>query len=121
MPSIHYYGNIWMQQLLVCDFIDGETYECFDEMDRTTKLACLERVKQLHASNILHGDLRAQNFVVQFEPDIKVFVIDFGRSKILDKDAETSEKEEFEESLVEEMKCFKSELKLNKLKKKNHS
>jgi tRNA A-37 threonylcarbamoyl transferase component Bud32 len=112
VPSIHYYGNIWMQQLLVCDFIVGEFYESFDEMDRTTKLACLERVKQLHASNILHGDLRASNFVVQFEPEIKVFVIDFGRSKILDKDVETSEKKEFEESLVEEMNDFNSELNL---------
>ena len=110
-----------MQQLLVCDFINGEVYESFDEMDRTTKLVCLERVKQLHAWNILHGDLRAWNFIVQFQPEIKVFVIDFGRSKILDKDAETHEKKKFEESLVEEMKYFKSELKLKKLQKNNHS
>lgn len=113
MPSIHYYGNIWLQQLLVCDFINGHVYESLDEMEHKTKLACLERVKQLHASNILHGDLRAANFVVQFQPEIKVFIIDFGRSKILDKNAETHEKEEFEESLVEEMNDFKSELKLN--------
>lgn len=97
MPSIHYYGNIWLQQLLVCDFINGEVYESFDEREQKTKLACFERVKQLHASNILHGDLRVPNFVFQFQPEIKVF--DFGRSKILDKDAVTSEKEEFEKSL----------------------
>lgn len=78
-------------------------------MDQRTKLACLARVKRLHASNVLHGDLRAPNFIVQ--PNKKVFVIDFGRSEILEENASIQEKEEFKKSLVTEMKTLKSQLK----------
>lgn len=109
MPSVHYFGSLLLQQLLVCDFIEGHVYDSFDEMDQRTKLACLARVKQLHASNVLHGDLRAPNFIVQ--SDQNVFVIDFGRSKILQKSASIQEKEEFKKSLLSEMKFFKSNLK----------
>lgn len=116
MPSFHYYGSLLLQQLLVCDFIDGYVCESFNGMDQRTKNACLERVEQLHASNVLHGDLRAENFIVQFQKSdnkvFKVFVIDFGRSKILEKDASAKEKKKFNKSLVEEMKQFKSDLKL---------
>lgn len=116
MPSFRYYGAILLQQLLVCDFIVGHIYDSFDEMDQRTKIACLERVKQLHASNVLHGDLRAYNFIVQLseQSDNKVFVIDFGRSEILEKNASVQETKKFKKRLVEEMKEFKSHIKLFK-------
>ena len=113
MPSFRYYGKILLQQLLVCDFIAGHIYDSFDEMDQRTKVACLERVSQLHASNVLHGDLRAYNFIVQLQNN-KVFVIDFGSSEILEKNATVQETKKFKKRLVEEMKQFKSQLKLFK-------
>lgn len=72
-------------------------------MGKEIKMACHQRVKQLHASNILHGDFRAPNFIVQ--DDGNVFVIDFGRSEIVNKDSKSTK-------LDREMENFLSELKL---------
>ena len=72
-------------------------------MGKEIKITCHQRVKQLHASNILHGDLRSQNFIVQ--EDGNVFLIDFGRSEILDKDSKSTK-------LDIEMENFLRELKL---------
>lgn len=76
-------------------------------MSPRVKQACLDRVIRLHEAKVLHGDLRAPNFIVaeHAETDeVNVFVIDFGRAKIFSND----DLIEFED----EMEDFKSELKI---------
>ncbi len=52
---------------------------------------------------MLHGDVRIQNFVFAKTPDAKSFIIDFGRSLILDK-SQTKQ----QDLLNQEMDNFKN-------------
>lgn len=97
MPKIHYYGERNGIILMVTDFIEGKVYEEYNEMPSEVIHTLVNQVKQLHKLNILHGDLRAPNFIVR--EDKTVAMIDFGRSKF----ATQSE-------LEQEMKQFLSEL-----------
>lgn len=78
-------------------------------MSPRVKNACLDRVITLHKAKVLHGDLRAPNFIVAEHSDtdeVNVFVIDFGRAKIFRND-------DFDLiELEDEMEDFKNELKL---------
>lgn len=62
---------------------------------------CLDCVEALHKKGILHGDLRALNFIIDKN---KVYIIDFGLSKILDQNDPESK-----ELLNEEMSLIKKE------------
>lgn len=62
------------------DFIEGRTYNDFNQVSDEEKQQCLKRVDQLHAIRLLHGDLRAPNFIMT--PN-GVFIIDFGRSRFI--------------------------------------
>ncbi len=107
VPRVYFYDTVYTIQVLVTDFFEGIVYAEFEEMDSHVKLACIRCVKQLHDSYILHGDLRAPNFVVQQESRnpsrVKVFAIDFGRSMILPKElgSEKKLKREWDEFLYE--------------------
>ena len=65
------------------DFIDGNQIEEFDDKSVTleVKNQCLKRVEQPHSIRLLHGDLRAPNFILTSSG---VFIIDFGRSKFVE-------------------------------------
>ncbi len=73
--------------MLVTDYIEGKVFQKFKHMSQSEKDACRECIVKLHESNILHGDIRAPNFIVQ-QSNRKVFVIDFGRAKIINEDTE---------------------------------
>lgn len=83
------------------DFIDGRTYNNFKEVSVEERKQCLQRVEQLHAIGLLHGDLRAPNFIMTPRG---VFIIDFGRSKFV---------EPGEEQLEEEMSDFQQLIKIS--------
>ena len=106
MPVVKFYENIWLRQLLVCDFIDGRVFQEYTQMSQQVKKACFERVRQLHREKVLHGDLKAPNFIVveKTEAEVHVFVIDFGRSKILEND--------WENELESEMRDFVRQMNL---------
>ncbi len=76
-------------------------------MNEYEKKACIDCVNLLHASNVLHGDLRAPNFIVQ--PGYGAVIIDFGQSKILKEDIDSKRQ------LENEKRTFLRELKLSKL------
>ena len=69
------------------DFIEGNRIEHFDDKGVTVEVKnqCLKRVEQLHAIRLLHGDLRAPNFIITSSG---VFIIDFGRSRFVGPDQE---------------------------------
>ncbi len=96
VPRVYFYGNV-LGPTLVTEYIEGKVYQSFKQMCQSKKNACLDCVSKLHKSNILHGDLRAPNFIVQSKNN--VFVIDFGRSKIIEEDTKRE--------LDAEMKYFK--------------
>ena len=64
------------------DFIEGQRIEYFNDKGFTleVKKQCLKRVEQLHAIRLLHGDLRAPNFIITSSG---VFIIDFGLSRFV--------------------------------------
>ena len=66
---------------IVMEFIDGRTYNDFKQVSLEERKQCLRRVEQLHDIGLLHGDLRAPNFIMTPKG---VFIIDFGRSKFVD-------------------------------------
>ena len=66
---------------IVMDFIEGRKYGAFEQMSFEEKNQCLDRVEKLHSIRLLHGDLRAPNFIFSSSG---VFVIDFGRSKFVE-------------------------------------
>ena len=75
------------------DFIDGQVYYDFEDMPDDVIKACIQRVEQLHSLNLMHGDLRAPNFIVktrnEFDAQTQrttkydVVIIDFGRSEFV--------------------------------------
>ena len=73
------------------DFIEGQQIEDFNDKSVTfeVKKQCLQRVEELHAIRLLHGDLRAPNFILTLSG---VFIIDSGRSRFV----ETSQENELE-------------------------
>lgn len=85
------------------DFIDGRKYDKFAQFSAEEKLKCLERVEQLHAIKLLHGDLCASNFIISKSG--VVFLIDFGRSRFV----QTGEEKELEL----EMKNFRIDISLD--------
>lgn len=78
---------------LVMDFIDGRTYNDFKKVSVEEKKQCLKRVEQLHSVRLLHGDLRASNFIMT--PN-GVFIIDFGLSKFV----EPGQEQELDKEMV---------------------
>ena len=85
---------------MATDFIDGKVYQEYAEMPIVIVRSLIDRVKQLHKCNVLHGDLRAPNFIVR--PDNTIAMIDFGRSKF----ATRSELEEEMEQFINELKKY---------------
>ena len=69
-------------------------------MPRDARDNCRDCVKSLHSKGILHGDLRAPNFIIA--PD-RVYIIDFGLSRILNMDENDS-------LFNEEMMLFNQEI-----------
>ena len=49
------------------DYISGVEYDDDDfcEVNKDTRRACLEMVKQLHNYKVTHGDLEPRNFIFQ--------------------------------------------------------
>ena len=54
--------------MVVSKYINGECYDYFDEMPEKVKTACVESIRELHKLRILHGDIRAPNFIIE-NPD----------------------------------------------------
>lgn len=100
-PRVYFYGPLYVTMHIVMDFIDGRTYNNFKEVSVEEKEQCLQRVEQLHAIKLLHGDLRAPNFIMTSKG---VFLIDFGRSKFV--------KPGEEQQLDEEMDDFRHLIKI---------
>ena len=100
-PHVYFYGPAYVTMHIVMDFIDGRTYNDFNQVSVKEKEQCLQRVEQLHAIRLLHGDLRAPNFIMTSRG---VFLIDFGRSKFV--------KPGEEQQLDEEMADFRDLIKI---------
>lgn len=50
-------------------------------------LKCIEAVQKLHAQNVVHADLKPQNFMInEKDGNIEIFVIDYGFSRQLEND-----------------------------------
>ena len=94
-----FYGEILTRIFLVESYIPGKVYQSFALMPRDARDKCRDCVKTLHSKGILHGDLRAPNFIIA--PD-RVYIIDFGLSRILNMDEKNSKT-----FLNEEMILFK--------------
>ena len=97
-----FYGEILTRIFLVESYIPGKVYQSFSLMPKDARDKCRECVMTLHTRWILHGDLRAPNFVIMTD---KVYIIDFGLSKILNMNDTHSET-----LLYEEMMLFNQEL-----------
>lgn len=67
MPKFYFAGEIDIYIVLVIDFIQGKSYFSFNEMQPNEIEACVESLQELHKSNVLHGDLDAQNFIIVHE------------------------------------------------------
>lgn len=65
VPNLRFYGSVDFKQYMAYDFIDGQVYNEFEEMPDDVIKACIQRVEQLHSLNLMHGDLRAPNFIVK--------------------------------------------------------
>ena len=100
VPKLFYYGEILTRIFLVESYIPGTVYTSFDLMTQYAS-QCLDCVEALHKKWILHGDLRARNFIIDKN---KVYIIDFGLSKILDLNDPESK-----ELLDEEMNLIRKE------------
>lgn len=93
VPNLRFYGSVDFKQYMAYDFIDGKVYNEFEDMPDDVIKACIQRVEQLHSLNLMHGDLRAPNFIVktrydfdaqtQPTPKYDVVIIDFGRSEFV--------------------------------------
>jgi hypothetical protein len=84
-PTLYYSGLIFDIYYAICtDFIDGECYnpEEFSNLSFKNKLKsyCMDTIKEFHKKGILHGDIRAPNFIFK---DNSAFIIDFGFSLIV--------------------------------------
>lgn len=102
VPKLFFYGELLTRIFLVETYIPGKVYQSFALMPTDARDKCRDCVKTLHSKGILHGDLRAPNFIIA--PD-RVYIIDFGISQILnmkDKHSETL--------LNEEMMLFNQEI-----------
>jgi hypothetical protein len=76
----------------------------FSEMSSLEKEACLAALRELHACQILHGDVHFGNFVLSNSSKAKAFIIDFGRSKICRGEENQRLFEEEEQLLVGKLK-----------------
>ena len=76
-------GQLFVTVHIVMDFIEGHRIDDFNDNSVTleVKEQCLKRVEELHAIRLLHGDLRAPNFILASSG---VFIIDFGRSRFVE-------------------------------------
>jgi tRNA A-37 threonylcarbamoyl transferase component Bud32 len=54
--------------MVVSKYIRGKCYDEFGQMSETVKSACVASIRELHKLRILHGDIRAPNFIIQ-NPD----------------------------------------------------
>jgi tRNA A-37 threonylcarbamoyl transferase component Bud32 len=101
---MHYSGlAMGFYLVLVTDYIDGECAQTVDALSYEQKLSCVSTLDQIHRLGVLHGDVRIPNFVFAKTPEPKSFLIDFGRSLILDK-SQTKQ----QDLLNQEMDDFKN-------------
>jgi hypothetical protein len=61
-------GTIEIWKMVVSKYIRGKCYDEFDEMPEKVKTACVESIREPHKLRILHGDIRAPNFIIE-NPD----------------------------------------------------
>lgn len=82
-PGVYFYGPTFVTMHIVMDFIEGRRIDDFNDNSVTleVKEQCVKRVEELHAIRLLHGDLRAPNFILASSG---VFIIDFGRSRFVE-------------------------------------
>lgn len=80
VPKLYFGGKVFHQYCLVMSFLEGHTKN-FENMNENEKNSCIGCLNELHRNFCLHGDIRYPNFITNNE---MVFVIDFGRSKLLD-------------------------------------
>lgn len=68
--------------IVVTEFIEGVHIK-FKDMNEITKKKCIDILKELHKLNIVHKDIKVDNFMVNND---KVWLIDFGFSKFVGKE-----------------------------------
>lgn len=98
VPVMYFGGMIIFRLCILMDYLDGENID-FEDIEDTHKVKYIECLNELHKHFILHGDINPGNFIFK---DNQVYIIDFGRSKIL------SDTDESRELLKEEMNELKS-------------
>jgi tRNA A-37 threonylcarbamoyl transferase component Bud32 len=75
-PSKNYSGTIGIFLMIVIDYIDGKCYQEFSDMSDKVKMACRRSIEQLHKLGIVHGDIRAPNFIIRnFDSSILFCII----------------------------------------------
>jgi tRNA A-37 threonylcarbamoyl transferase component Bud32 len=51
--------------LIASQFIHGEIYNRFVDMSLQELRACYDALQELHSYDVVHGDVRAPNFVIE--------------------------------------------------------
>ena len=105
IPKVFFSGMLAIHQSILMSFIDGYVFDEFEEMSPNQQNACMQSLDDLHKkAHCLHGDIRAPNFIL--DQNGKAFIIDFGRSKVLDESITSQKKFEQEMALLsDEMSC----------------
>jgi serine/threonine protein kinase len=81
MPKLLYAGSFLIVRAIAIEFIEGE-HILFGKMSPEQREACMRALVSLHQCNVLHGDIRYQNFLLTKSGTVKI--IDFGFSKIIE-------------------------------------
>ena len=62
--------------LIVVDFIEGRCYQEFTDMTDQEIKACRKSIADLHKINVVHGDIRPENFLITYPtPNGKVTLL----------------------------------------------
>jgi tRNA A-37 threonylcarbamoyl transferase component Bud32 len=61
---MHFAGQVSLYIMIVIEFINGICFDDFGKMTEKEKLACKESINELHKNDVVHGDIRPENFIV---------------------------------------------------------